>query len=101
MRPTCLVALALLVAAFVAFYPYLSGMGPCYGGECPYATHSSSEGSNTGFATACVGAGLVASSVAVLAFAVRRGCLATTDDPRPTEVYFSLEPPPPRLPLTR
>lgn len=101
MRRTYLVTLALLVAAFVAFYPYLSGMGPCYGGECPYATHSSSEGSNTGFATACVGAGVVASSVAVLAFAVRRGYLATTDDPRPTEIYFSLDPPPPRLPLTR
>jgi hypothetical protein len=97
LRRTYLVALAALVAAFVALYPYLGGMGPCYGGECPYATHSSSEGSAGGFAVGCVGAGTVASAAVVLASAASRGRRADEAGSRPAQLYLSPDPPPPRL----
>lgn len=96
-RRTYLVALAVVVATFVALYPYLGGMGPCYGGECPYATHSSSEGSGGGFAAGCVGAGIAASAVVALALAASRGRRADAAGSRPAQLYLSPESPPPRF----
>ena len=94
-RHTFLVLLAVLVAAFVAFYPYLAGMEMCGVGECPYVARSYHEGS-AGPAP-CVSAVLAASSAAVLAFVAFRRHRVGTDASRPTEVYLSLDPPPPRL----
>lgn len=96
-RPTYLIALAALVAAFVALYPYLGGMGPCYSGECPYATHSSSEGSGGGFAAGCVGAGIAASAGVALALAAFRGRRVGAAGSRPAQLYLSPESPPPRI----
>jgi hypothetical protein len=50
-RHMCLAALAILVAAFVALYPYLEGMDSCMVGECPYAAQSSHGGSTDSVAT--------------------------------------------------
>jgi hypothetical protein len=41
----------ILVAAFVALYPYLEGMDSCMVGECPYAAQSSHGGSTDSVAT--------------------------------------------------
>jgi hypothetical protein len=48
---TCPIPLALLVAAFVAFYPQLDAMGFCDDGGCPNGSHSapaSSSGASAG-----------------------------------------------------
>jgi hypothetical protein len=93
-RRTRLVALAVLVAAFVALYPYLGGMGPCYGGECPYATHSTAGGSAVGFAAGCLGAVVAASVVVLLGFAASRMRRADQAGSRPAQLYLSPDPPP-------
>jgi hypothetical protein len=95
LRRTSLVVLAVLVAAFVALYPYLAGMDMCEVGECPYAAQSSYEGSG-GLAAACVSA-VLATSFAMLAFAASRGRRFFVAVSRPAEPYLSPDPPPPRL----
>jgi len=93
-RPICLAALAILVAAFVALYPYLEGMDRCMVGECPYAMQSS-HGASIGSVAACVSAVLAAS--VVLFFAMLRGRRIFAAYSRPMELYLSPDPPPPRL----
>lgn len=97
LRRTYLVALAVLVAAFVALYPYLDGMDMCEVGECPYAAHSSYGGSSSPAAAACVSAVLAASFAGVLAFVAFRGRRVVIDDSRPTQFHLSPDPPPPQL----
>ncbi len=94
-RRTFLVVIAVLVAAFVALYPYLAGMDMCEVGECPYAAQASYEGSG-GLAATCLSAVLV-SSAAVLASAASRGRRFFVAVSRPAEPYLSPDPPPPRL----
>ncbi len=94
LRHTYLFALAILVAAFVALYPYLGAMEMCDSVECPYAAQSSSHTSSAGLAV-CVSAVLLAFTV-VLAFALFRGRRLPTAHWRPTELYLSPDPPPPR-----
>ncbi len=100
LRRTYLVAFAVLVAVFVALYPYLSAMNHCgdHGEECPYAMQSSHT-TSVGFTTMCVSAVLAASSVAVLALAAFRGRRLTDISMRPADIFLSLDPPPPRLSL--
>jgi hypothetical protein len=93
---TYLVGLAVIVTAFVALYSHLNGMGSCGVGECPYAARSSHAGSAGLAATACVGAVLAAEAAAAVAFAAFRGRRLLAADPRPTEIYLSPDPPPPR-----
>nr|MDP9480803.1 peptidoglycan binding domain-containing protein [Actinomycetota bacterium] len=68
-----------------------------HGGECPYATHSSSGGYAAGFAAGCVGAGVAASAVVLLGFAAARTRRADEAGSRPAQLYLSPESPPPRL----
>jgi hypothetical protein len=96
LRYTYLFALAVLVAAFVALYPYLGNMEMCDFGECPYAAQSSSHTSSAGLASVCVSAVLSAFPV-VLAFALFRGRRLLTAESRPTQFYLSPDPPPPRI----
>ena len=96
-RRTYLLSLTVLVTLFVALYPYLGGMGGCYGGECPYVTHPSSESSAGGFAVGCVGAGTTASAAVLLAFAASRGRRAREAGSRLAQLYLSPDSPPPRL----
>jgi hypothetical protein len=94
MRRTYVAALAVLVAAFVALYPYLGEMGFCGSGGCPEVSHSS-HAPPAGYWAACLVAVLVASPAAPLAaasFSRRRAA----DHPRPTEPCLSPETPPPR-----
>jgi hypothetical protein len=95
LRRAYLVALAVLVATFVALYPYLGNRGMCDSGECPYATQSSSHTSSTGLASVCVSA-VLSAFPAVLAFALFRGRRLPAADSRPAELYLSPDPPPPR-----
>ena len=55
-----LLALALIVCAFVALHPYLDAEGYCGLGGCPDASHSSHAPHSGGSSTACVAAVLVA-----------------------------------------
>jgi hypothetical protein len=93
-RRTYLVVIAVLVAAFVAMYPYFGAMDMCDSGECPYAVQSSHTAS-AGLASACVSAVLSALPV-LLAFTLFRGRRSPTADERPTQLYLSPDPPPPR-----
>jgi hypothetical protein len=95
LRHTTLVILAVLVTAFVALYPYLGNMEMCEVGECPYAAQSSSPTSSTGLASVCVSAVLSAFPV-MLALSLVRGRRLPAADWRPTELYLSPDPPPPR-----
>ncbi len=95
LRHTYLFALAVLVAAFVALYPYLGNMGMCDSGECPYAAHSSSHTSSAGLASVCVSA-VLSAVPAMLSFALFRGRRLPAAYSRPTELYLSPDPPPPR-----
>lgn len=88
---TPLVALAILVAVFVALYPYLGGADMCDHSECPYAAHSASGG----FSTVCLIAVLaVVPAVRTLAKSQPRGATLVT---RPVELFLSPDPPPPRI----
>lgn len=98
LRRTPLVALAVLVAAFVALYPYSGAMEMCDFGECPYAAQSPSHTSSAGVAT-CLTAVLAASGVARLASAMLRGRRLLTEDRSPAQLYLSPDPPPPRTSL--
>lgn len=95
LRHTYLFALAVLVAAFVAVYPYLGNMEMCDFGECPYAAQSSSHTSSAGLASVCVSA-VLSAVPAVLAFALFRGRRLSAADSRPMQFYLSPDPPPPR-----
>jgi hypothetical protein len=95
LRHTYLFALAVLVVAFVALYPYLGSMGMCDFGECPYAAQSSSHTSSAGLASVCVSA-VLSALPAVLAFGLSRGRRLPAADSRPTELYLSPDRPPPR-----
>ncbi len=95
LRNRYLFALAVLVATFVALYPYLGDMSMCDSGECPYAVQSSSHTSSASLASVCVS--VVLSAVpAVLAFALLRGRRVVAANWRPMQLYLSLDPPPPR-----
>jgi hypothetical protein len=94
-RHTYLFAVAVVVTAFVALYPYLGNMGMCDSGECPYATQSSSQTSSAGLASVCVSAVLTAFP-AMLAFALLRGHRLAAAHWRPMQLYLAPDPPPPR-----
>jgi hypothetical protein len=98
-RTSLLVLLAILVAAFVALYPYLSAMDMCDSGECPYAVQSSHTAS-TGLASVCASA-VLSTLPALLAFTLFQGRRLPTADKRPTQLYISPDPPPPRSFLSR
>jgi amino acid transporter len=90
-----LLAIAALVAAFVALYPYLDGMGVCVSGGCPEASQTSHTATG-GLATACLlVAAVLASTPAVSAFAAFGGRPAAASV-RPAQHYLSPEPPPPK-----
>jgi hypothetical protein len=89
---TTLIILALVVAAFVALYPYLGSMGMCDSGECPQIVHSASGG----FSTACLIAAVLV-VVPVLRAVTGFGWRSATSELRPIQVFSSLDPPPPRL----
>jgi hypothetical protein len=94
LRRAHLIALAVLVAAFVALYPYLGATEMCGPGECPYATHSS-QMAFAGLSALCFGA-VLSAIPAVLASAAFRGRCSIAADPQPTQLYPSPDPPPPR-----
>jgi hypothetical protein len=98
-RRTYLFALALLVAAFVALYPYLDSMQMCDSGECPMAAHSSAS---VGFSAAgCLIVAVLASVPTMVRalFALRMSGAAS--EQRPLQVFSSPDPPPPRFFLSR
>lgn len=91
-----LVAFAILVAAFVAFYPYLDAMGACDHGECPYMAQSSHTTASSLIST-CLGAVLSVSPALVLALAMfHRGLIRSTQS-RPENIFLPPDPPPPQL----
>ncbi|MDP9476275.1 MAG: hypothetical protein M3R38_11450 [Actinomycetota bacterium] len=96
-------ALAVLVATFVALYPYLGAMGMCHSGECPYATQSSTQSSATsaGVAGLCLGAVLAVSPAGILAFATLRGRRLSEERLRPEQFFLSPDPPPPQFSVSR
>jgi hypothetical protein len=96
-----LVALVVLVTAFVALHPYLDKAGLCGFGGCPEASQQSSHAAHTSFSTTCLVAVLAASGARALAFTPFFGRCRATDYPRPTEVYLSPDPPPPRVSPSR
>jgi hypothetical protein len=94
LQRTTVVILAVLVAAFVALYPYLGAMEMCDVGECPYAAQSSHT-TSAGLASVCVSA-VLSVFPALLAFALFRGRRLSAAGKRPTQLYLSPDPPPPR-----
>ncbi len=94
------VATAVLVAAVVTFYPYLSEVGFCGGpsGQCPQALQGQGMPS-TGLGATCVAAVLV-TSFAALIIGLRRRRYHRFSDPKPLELHLSPEPPPPRAYLS-
>jgi cytochrome bd-type quinol oxidase subunit 2 len=91
LRNRHLFALAVLVAVFVALYPYLGTMGMCDSGECPQIVHSASSG----FSTACLIA-VVLVVVPVLRPVTAFGWRSATSVLRPIQVFSSPDPPPPQ-----
>jgi hypothetical protein len=91
-----LVALVVLVAAFVALHPYLDEAGLCGFGGCPGASQFS-HAAHAGFSSTCLVAVLAASGALALAFASFSGRRRATGYPRPIEAYLSPDPPPPRV----
>jgi hypothetical protein len=100
LRNRYIFALAVLVAAFVALYPYLGNMEMCDLGECPYAAQSSSHTAPTTPTSVCVSV-VLSAFPAMLAFALLRRRHLPASDSRPTELYLSPDPPPPRFFLSR
>lgn len=86
--------LAVLVAAFAIFYPYLSATGSCGEPGCPQIAQAHAPGSFEPPPGAFVVA-LTAAPVA-LAFAGRL-MRRSSSDRKPAEVYLSPEPHPPSL----
>jgi hypothetical protein len=91
LRRIPLLALAVLLAAFVALYPYLGSMGMCDSGECPYVAHSASGG----LSTACMVVAVLA-VVPALRVAAGSRSYGTAAKLRPLQVNSSPDPPPPR-----
>lgn len=93
---TFMTALAIFVAAFVSLYPYLGNAHSCDAGECPQAmqTHTASSSCP---AAVCVAATLSASWVAALALTTFARRLYFS--PRPFELRFAPESPPPQTSL--
>ena len=96
LRNRYLFALAVLVATFVALYPYLGNMSMCDSGECPYAAQSSSHTSSAGLGSVCVSA-VLSAFPAMLAFATLRGRWLSAERSRPAQFFLSPDPPPPQL----
>ncbi len=91
-RRTYLLALALLVAAFVALYPYLDSMEMCDSGECPMATHSAAGFSAVG----CLIVAVVASAPTMVRALSALRMSGAASEQRPLQVFSSPDPPPPR-----
>jgi hypothetical protein len=90
LRRTCLIALAILVAAFVALHPYLGAAGFCDPGGAPHATQAHAAPSVDPSAAASTA--LVAASAALALGAFLR----PSSDRRPDQAYLSPDPHPPR-----
>lgn len=96
-----LIALAVVVVAFVVAHPYLDGAGLCGAGGCPEPSQSSSHAAHAGFSAVCMAAVLVASGTSVLAFASLLGRRFIGDHRRLVETYLSPDTPPPQVLLGR
>ncbi|WP_119070130.1 hypothetical protein [Rubrobacter indicoceani] len=94
---TFIIALTILVAAFVALYPYFGSMDFCERGECPYAMTQASHGNSAGLVSACAVAALAALSAGMLAPALSSGRRLFVSSRWATQFHISLDPPPPRL----
>jgi len=91
-RRTHVLVLAILVAAFVAFYPSLETAGPCDGGECPHAAHATTMASLC-LASVCAAAVLsVPYAASILGATSRRRSFS---DRRPAEIYLPPDTQPP------
>ena len=90
-----LVALVVVVGAFLASHPYLEEAGLCGHGGCPDASPSSHV-SHVGPSGACLAAVLVAAAVAGPAFFAALGLGGAASQRRPSETYLPPEPPPPQ-----
>jgi hypothetical protein len=88
-----LLALAMLVTAFVALYPYLDSMEMCDSGECPMAAHSASAGFS---AVGCLIVAVVASAPTMLRALSALRMSGAASEQRPLQVFSSPDPPPPR-----
>lgn len=98
-RKYLLVAIAVLVAAFVVSYPYLGAVGFCgHSDQCPQALQGQGI-PYMGLGAACAAA-VLATSSAALTIAVRHRHHRHSSDPRPPEIRLSPEPPPPRFHLS-
>ena len=91
LRRTFLVAVVVLVTAFVALHPYLGPSGHCEPGGCTLASEAHASVSIDRFASA--GTTLAASAAALALAAFRR----PASDRRPATTYLSPEPYPPRF----
>lgn len=96
MRRSLLLFLAVLLAAFVAFYPYLDGMGLCVSGGCPDAQQASSSTTPGGFSGVCLLVAVLGSSAGMIVLTLGRMWPATTGR-RLTQLYLPPDPPPPRF----
>ena len=95
LRCTYLTILAILVAAFVTFYPYLDGTGFCDDGGCPEISQPSSA-TSAGFSAACCPLAVLAVGAAAFAFVPFRGQRPVTDHLRLVSLSLTPDPPPPR-----
>jgi hypothetical protein len=91
-----LIVFAVLVAAFVALYPYLGAIGACDHGECPYMVQSSHTTASSLLST-CLSAVLSASPAGVLALALLHRRRINATQSRPEEIFLPPDPPPPQL----
>lgn len=96
-RRTFPIVLAILVAIFVALYPYLGAMDFCERGECPYAMTQASSGASAGPVSACVVAALAASFAGMLAPALLRGRPVFANSSWLTQFHLAPDSPPPRF----
>jgi hypothetical protein len=92
-RRTYLLALAMLVAAFVALYPYLDAVQMCDSGECPMAAHSASGGFS---AAGCFIVAVVLASAPAMRALSTLQLRGAASEQRPLQVFSSPDPPPPR-----
>jgi hypothetical protein len=89
--------LALLVAAFITFYPQLEAAGYCGSGSCPEVSYSAHASTSGGFVAS--GASLVvAVMITIPAVTFVRGVRLARSAPPPALVGITLPPdtPPPR-----
>jgi hypothetical protein len=97
-RSYLLAAFAILVAGFVALYPYLGAVGLCDHGDaaCPYMVQSSHTSSASALG-ACVFVMLAASPIGVVALALLRRRRVAAAESRPEDIFLPPNPPPPQL----